>query len=99
TVRRLEAECIRDALLSVSGRMDATLFGPAVMPYLTPYMTGRGRPATSGPLDGQGRRSVYLGLRPNFLPPMFLAFDYPVPFTTIGRRGSSNVPAQALAML
>jgi hypothetical protein len=30
---------------------------------------------------------------------MFVAFDYPTPFTTIGRRGTSNVPAQALAML
>ena len=30
---------------------------------------------------------------------MFLAFDYPTPFTTIGRRGVSNVPAQALAMM
>ena len=30
---------------------------------------------------------------------MFVAFDYPTPFTTIGRRTVSNVPAQALAML
>ncbi len=99
TMRRLEAECIRDAMLAVSGRIDLTLSGPSVMPYLTPYMTGRGRPATSGPLDGQGRRSIYLAVRRNFLPPMFLAFDYPIPFTTIGRRGVSNVPAQALAMM
>ena len=35
----------------------------------------------------------------NLLTPMFLAFDYPTPFTTIGRRGVSNVPAQALAMM
>src|SRR5258708_9110904 len=30
---------------------------------------------------------------------MFSAFDYPTPFTTIGRRTVSNVPAQALVML
>jgi hypothetical protein len=30
---------------------------------------------------------------------MFTAFDYPTPFTTIGRRAVSNVPAQALVML
>jgi hypothetical protein len=30
---------------------------------------------------------------------MFLAFDFPTPFTTIGRRGVSNVPAQALALM
>jgi hypothetical protein len=98
-VRRLEAECIRDAILAVSGRADNAQFGPSVMPHLTPFMTGRGRPATSGPLDGDGRRSIYLAVRRNFLSPMFLAFDYPTPFTTIGRRGVSNVPAQALAMM
>src|ERR1700730_1514130 len=62
-------------------------------------MTGRGRPKDSGPLDGQGRRSIYLGVRRNFLSPMFLAFDYPIPFTTMGRRSVSNVPAQALTMM
>ena len=30
---------------------------------------------------------------------MFTAFDYPTPFTCIGRRTASNVPAQALVML
>src|SRR5262249_37928803 len=62
-------------------------------------MIGRGRPATSGPLDGAGRRSVYINVRRNFLTPMFLAFDYPIPFTTIGKRSVSNVPAQALTLM
>src|SRR5207244_2347680 len=30
---------------------------------------------------------------------MMLAFDTPIPFTTIGRRNVSNVPAQALILL
>ncbi len=98
-VRRLEAEAVRDAVLAVSGRLDDTMYGPGVMPYLTPYMSGRGRPAKSGPLDGNGRRSIYLAMRRNFLSPMLQAFDYPTPFTTIGRRGVSNVPAQALTMM
>jgi hypothetical protein len=98
-VRRLEAEAIRDALLAVSGRLDRTLYGPSVAPYLTPFMDGRGRPAQSGPLDGDGRRSLYLNVRRNFLNPMFLAFDFPVPFSTMGRRNVSNVPAQALTLL
>jgi hypothetical protein len=98
-VRRLEAEAIRDALLAVSGRLDRTMGGPGVLPHLTPFLVGRGRPAISGPLDGAGRRSVYLAVRRNFLNPTFLAFDYPIPFTTIGRRSVSNVPAQALTLL
>jgi hypothetical protein len=98
-VRRLEAECIRDAMLAVSGRLDLKMYGPGVLPYLTPFMAGRGRPGASGPLDGDGRRSIYLNVRRNFLNPMFIAFDYPTPFTTIGKRGVSNVPAQALTLL
>nr|AIA85039.1 PSD1 [uncultured Planctomyces sp.] len=62
-------------------------------------MEGRGRPATSGPVDGDGRRSLYINVRRNFLTPFFLAFDFPTPFTTMGRRSSSNVPAQALTMM
>jgi hypothetical protein len=98
-VRRLEAEAIRDALLAVSGRLDPTMFGPSVPVYLSEFMEGRGRPKRSGPLDGDGRRSIYLGVRRNFLNPMSLAFDAPVPFSTMGRRNVSNVPAQALALM
>jgi hypothetical protein len=66
--------------------------------HLTPFLDGRGRP-TSGPLDGAGRRSLYLAVRRNFLSPLLLAFDTPIPFSTVGRRSVSNVPAQALILL
>ncbi len=98
-VKRLEAEAIRDSVLAASGRLDPRAGGPGVLPYLTEHQVGRGRPPANGPLDGDGRRSVYLQVRRNFLSPMFSAFDYPTPFTTIGRRTVSNVPAQALVML
>ena len=62
-------------------------------------MEGRGKPATSGPLDGDGRRSLYLDVRRNFLSPLLLAFDFPAPSTCMGRRNVSNVPAQALTLL
>ncbi len=99
SVRRLEAEAVRDAMLAISGRLDRKMYGPGVLPYLTPFMEGRGRPRTSGPLDSEGRRSIYINVRRNFLVPMFLAFDYPIPFTTIGRRSVSTVPAQALTLM
>ena len=98
-VRRLEGEVIRDAMLSVSGRLDRQIGGEAVLPHLTPFMEGRGRPEKSGPLDGDGRRSIYISVRRNFLSPLFLVFDYPPPQSTIGRRAVSNVPAQALTMM
>ncbi len=97
-VRRLEAEAIRDSLLAVSGALDLSVGGPGVPPHISKYQDGRGKPA-SGPLDGLGRRSVYLQVRRNFLPPLFLAFDYPLPISTEGRRGISAVASQALLML
>jgi hypothetical protein len=98
-VRRLEGEAIRDAILAISGKLDAKMYGPGVLPYLTPFMIGRGRPDASGPIDSEGRRSIYINVRRNFLSPMFLAFDMPIPFTTIGRRSVSTVPAQALTLM
>ena len=98
-VRRLQGEVIRDSLLAIAGRLDRKMYGPSVPVYLTPFMQGRGRPGKSGPMDGNGRRSVYLAVRRNFLSPMMLAFDTPIPFNTIGKRNVSNVPAQALIMM
>lgn len=97
-IRRLEGEAIRDAILRISGRLNSTMYGPSVPVYLTPFQEGRGRPA-SGPLDGDGRRSVYLSVRRNFLSSFLLAFDTPAPFSTVGRRTMSNVPAQALILM
>jgi hypothetical protein len=98
-VRRLEGEAIRDAMLAVSGRLDDRLYGPSVPVHLTAFMEGRGRPTVSGPLDGDGRRSLYVAVRRNFLSPLMLAFDTPSPFSTVGRRTVSNVPAQALILM
>ncbi len=98
SVRRLEGEAIRDSILAVAGTLDSTLFGPSVMPHISAYQDGRGKPK-SGPLDGARRRSLYVQVRRNFLTPFLLAFDYPLPVSTIGVRGSSTVPSQALMML
>lgn len=98
-VKRLEGEAIRDAVLAVSGRLDTKMFGPSVPIHLTEFMDGRGRPGKSGPLDGDGRRSIYVEVRRNFLSPMMQAFDAPNAATTVGRRTVSNVPAQALIMM
>jgi len=97
-VRRLEAEAIRDSMLAVSGNLEPKSYGPPVPPHISEYQDGRGKPPT-GPVDGARRRSVYIGIRRNFLPPLFVAFDYPPTVTTVGRRGAATVPSQALIML
>ncbi|MDR3405480.1 MAG: DUF1553 domain-containing protein [Chthoniobacter sp.] len=54
-----------------------------------------GRPADiNGP-----RRSIYLPIRRTSLNPFLQTFDAPKPFTTLGRRDSTNVPGQSLTML
>jgi hypothetical protein len=103
TVQRLEAEAIRDQMLAVSGTLNTQQFGPSVRTHLSPYMgdpvwlTSRG--VTSGPADGDHRRSIYLETRRNFLSPLLTTFDFGAPETTIGQRYSSNVPAQALTLM
>ncbi|MFN9277054.1 MAG: DUF1549 and DUF1553 domain-containing protein [Planctomycetota bacterium] len=97
-VQRLDAEAVRDALLAISGRLDPTPFGPPVELPRETIVKARGRPERAGPVDGDGRRSIYLAVRRNFLPAMLLAFDLPTPFATVGQRNVSNVPAQALTL-
>ena len=98
-IRRLQGEAVRDAILTVSGALNTQQFGPPVPVHLTAFMQGRGRPGTDGPLDGSGRRSIYIAVNRNFLSPFMQAFDVPNPVTTTGKRTTSNVPAQALIML
>ncbi len=98
-VKRMEGETIRDNLLASAGSLDLQQGGSPVPAYLTDFMQGRGRPGGSGPMDGNGRRSIYLAVRRNFLSPFMLTFDTPAPFSAMGRRNQSNVPAQSLIML
>lgn len=79
-VQRLEAEAIRDLLLTLSGKLEHQLGGEPV-PGSAP------------------RRSIYVAVRRNELDPFLRTFDFPEPFTAVGRRSATNVPAQALAML
>ena len=97
-VRRLEAEAIRDSILAVSGRLNPAAGGPPIPIHLTSFHDARGRPDRSGPLDGDGRRSVYGAVRRNFMPSMLVAFDFPTPFSTMGRRNRTNVPGQSLVL-
>ncbi|NBV25030.1 MAG: DUF1549 domain-containing protein [Proteobacteria bacterium] len=77
--RRLEAEAIRDALLSVGGRLDDKLYGPSETNYESP------------------RRSVYLRVKRSELIPFLTLFDAPEPAASVGERGATTLPTQALA--
>ena len=74
------------------------MHGRSVNVYLTPAMQGRGRPG-KGQLDGAGFRSIYISVRRNFLSPMMLMFDRPIPFSAVGSRNVTNVPGQSLMLM
>ena len=98
-LRRLDAEAIRDAMLSISGRFDPTMYGPSVpVHYAARRGLTQGDP-NNGPVDGDGRRSIYQEIRRNAHNPFLEVFDLPKPATTRGQRDTTNVPAQSLALL
>ena len=95
--RRLEAESIRDALLAVSGRFDPRLYGRPILPHRT--AEDAAKRFFSGPLDGDGRRSIYQQMS-IMQPPKFLTgFNLPDLKLPTGRRDVTNVPTQALVLL
>ena len=101
-VRRLEAEAIRDGVLAISGRLDSTMYGEPVPLDYTPFLSSieeGNMPGISGPLDGAGRRSIYQTIRRNYLNPMMISFDMPVPYATVGQRNVSYTPTQSLSLL
>ncbi|MFM7130589.1 MAG: DUF1553 domain-containing protein, partial [bacterium] len=97
-IRRLDAESLRDSLLTASGRLDRTLYGLPLATPQPPGLTDDKKPV-SGPVDGFGRRSIYLNVRKNFPIEFMEIFDRPRPTLTVGRRNVSNQPSQALALL
>ena len=95
--RRMEAESVRDTILAASGALDRTLYGPSIQPFRDKEYADRR--LFPGPLDGNGRRSIYI--KNNLMEgPKFLGtFNFPGGKVAQGRRDVTNVPAQALALL
>jgi hypothetical protein len=90
TRRRLDAECLRDAMLQSSGALRSERGGPGFADEL---------PADYGFVDTSNRRSVYVPVFRNALPEVFDAFDFADPSTVTGRRAASTVAPQALFLM
>lgn len=95
--RRGEAELIRDTILKVSGRLDSTLYGPSILPYRE--KADSEKRLFVGPLDGNGRRSLYIKFQLMEAPHFLSAFNMPGGKIVQGKRETSNVPSQSLALL
>ena len=97
--RRLEAEAIRDAMLSVAGVLDLEMGGPPV-PFVAREDGQVILPAPEGPgRDGVDRRSVYIQHRRSQPLTFLQVFDAAAEEPNCPARSSSAVVSQALAML
>ncbi|MBL8797703.1 MAG: PSD1 domain-containing protein [Planctomycetia bacterium] len=95
--RRLDAESIRDAILSVSGRLD--LKPPQGSSAATVPAKGA-KGGNAPPKDSGQHRSVYLGVpRGAPLPESLAVFDVANPNLSVSQREVTTVPAQALFLL
>ena len=101
--RRLSAEELRDAMLSISGRIQHCLGGTSVsVPVDRELVNLLYRPAqwtvTKDPRE-HDRRSIYLLAKRNLRLPFFENLDAPALLTSCGRREVSTHPPQALELL
>ena len=105
--QRLEAEAVRDSILSISGRLNPERGGPSIFPPLPDDLADFARYGRTGGLmwepneteaDGR-RRSVYIFQRRSLPLPMMAAFDAPVFSESCSRRSVTTTPLQALSML
>jgi hypothetical protein len=108
-VRRLEAEAIRDAILTVSGKLNAKAFGPPVpvredevgqFVVGVDNKDGDGRPGPEVPLHGEEfRRSIYVQVRRSRPLAVLDTFDAPAMEPNCELRNTSTVAPQALLLL
>ncbi len=93
--RRLEAESVRDAVLAVADRLDATMFGEPVKTVTKPS----GEVVPEKELEQPGRRTVYQLVRRSAPQSLLNAFDAPVMEINCARRVTTTSATQALAMM
>jgi hypothetical protein len=99
--RRLEAEALRDTMLSVAGRLDLTPPRGSAVARRGEGNVGfrfRGGP-NSDPIAADMHRTVYLSIIRDGLPEMLTLFDFPDPSLIIGERATTTVPAQSLFLM
>ena len=73
------------------------MYGPSIQPYREEPKDYR--KLHQGPLDGNGRRSIYIKVTRHEGSRFLETFDFPNPAVTRGNRDTTNVPSQALALL
>jgi hypothetical protein len=104
--RRMEAEAVRDSMLSVSGLLNPQMGGPGVFPPvpkgtlsdLSATAAAGGWKSEKDPAQND-RRSVYVFVRRNLRYPMLQEFDSANTFESCDYRKNTVTPSQSLDLL
>jgi len=109
SIRRLEAEVIRDSVLAVSGKLVGDMSGPPVpvkedevgqFVIGVENKDGEGKPGAEIPLHGQEyRRSIYVQMRRTRPLGVLETFDAPAMNPNCESRSSSTVATQSLLLM
>jgi hypothetical protein len=102
--QRIESEILRDAILAVSGTLNPQMFGAAVKAPVAPEVIQARNMKDPYPKDlkdtpATRRRSVYMFHKRVVQHPLMQAFDGPDAQASCGRRETTTVAPQALALL
>ena len=101
--RRLDAEALRDSMLTVSGNLNAKVGGPSFYPKMSPEaLEGLSRKASAWGTSSEAerrRRSVYMMTKRSRLLPLMTTFDFGDTTLPCGQRDVTIVAPQALALL
>jgi hypothetical protein len=92
---RLDAEAVRDSMLSVSGEISEKMYGP----YVPSGTDEEGAVVVREDQEGAHRRSIYLQQRRTQVDSLLDLFDAPTIVSNCPVRGTSTVPLQSLALL
>ncbi len=101
--RRLEAEAIRDSVLSAAGQLNLAAGGRGFFPRLEgEVVAGQSKPGfgwESSARSERSRRSVYGFLKRGLRDPFMEAFDYGNTDAPLGKRPTTTVAPQSMILL
>jgi mono/diheme cytochrome c family protein len=100
--RKLEAEAVRDSILSVAGKLDRTMGGPSFQDFVIekPEHSPHYQYHLHDPEDPKGhRRAVYRFVVRSKQQPFMAALDCADPSLAVDKRNETLTPQQALALM
>ena len=102
-LRRLEAEAIRDTILTLAGRLNPQMAGRGFFPRLAgEVLAGGSRPGEGWQImrgADEWRRSIYTFTKRSMMVPAMELFDYANNAQPLGERPTTTVAPQALMLL